>query len=174
MSFFSARPHRPALGANRPPRQALDSGDAERVDVVRLGHGDKVVTFGRAVVADPADAYAGGSFEVRLGASGLTASRTVFVYSWSGLAPFFTELADAWRGWTGVKEWESPEHDLRIEATFESSGHDCLRFTASDGPTPTWRAWVEVDVEAGEDMARIAREVESLFRSAEPRPEDQP
>lgn len=135
------------------------------MEVVRLGLGDKVVTLGQAVVADSADEYAGGSFEVRLGASGLTANRTVFVYNWSGLAAFFAKLADAWRGWTGVKEWESPEHDLRIEATFESSGHDCLRFTVSDGPTPSWRAWVEVDVEAGEDMARIAREVARLFQA---------
>ena len=133
------------------------------MDVITLGHGDETVRLGAAVVPDVADPYAGGSFEIELRGAGMTATRTVFVYASSGLASFFIELAEAWRGWEGSEVWESPEHDLTIEATFRHGGHDHLRFTARNGPMPTWRASVEVDVEAGEEMTQVAREVARLL-----------
>lgn len=144
------------------------AGHAVRVEEIILGHGDEVVTLGAAVVTDLDDPYAGVSFVVQLRASGMKAERTVFTYTWSGLPSFFDDLAEAWRGWSGLKVWESPEHDLRIEATFASNGHAYLRFTARNGPLPTWEASVEVDVEAGEEMSRIAREVASLLPVQDP------
>jgi hypothetical protein len=133
------------------------------VDAITLGHGAEVVTIGAAVVSTSTDPYAGCSFEVTLRGPGLVANRTVFMFAFSGLPRYFAELAQSWRGWEGVKAWESPEHDLTIEATFTPGGHDRLRFIARNGPIPTWKASVEVDVEAGEEMARIARTVQNLF-----------
>ena len=67
------------------------------------------------------------------------------------------------RNWEGVKVWESPEHDLTIEATFTPGGHDLLLFTARNGPIWTWKASVGIDVEAGEEMGRIAGMLANLL-----------
>lgn len=147
-----------------PPR--CEKGASWRVGVITLGHGDEVVTLGPAVVQNHEDPYAGGSVVVELQGAGLAATRTVFVFASSGLSSFLAELAESWRGWSGVKVWESPDHDLTIEATFISGGHDRLRFTARNGPMPTWEAWIEVEVEAGEEITRISRDVAELL----PRP----
>ena len=93
----------------------------------------------------------------------MAATRTVFIFASSGLASYFADLAEAWRGWSGPKVWESPEHDLRIEATFRSGGHVRLQFTARNGSIPSWEASLQLDVEAGEEMTRIAREVAALL-----------
>src|SRR6266581_2365307 len=94
----------------RERRWRARAGTLGDVDVITLGHGDETVRLGAAVVPDVADPYAGGSFEIELRGAGMTATRTVFVYASSGLASFFIELAEAWRGWEGSKVWESPEH----------------------------------------------------------------
>jgi hypothetical protein len=42
------------------------------------------------------------------------------------LAAFFADLAANWRGWTGAKTHESPEHELRITATHDGVGYVTL------------------------------------------------
>ncbi len=73
------------------------------------GHGDDVVAISDARRPSGDDPYSGGTFQVALRGIGLSVSRTVFIYGSSGLGAYFAELADAWRGWDGVKEWHSPE-----------------------------------------------------------------
>src|SRR5438874_2294712 len=103
-------------------------GHSGSVYAITLGHGAEVVTIGAAVVSTSTDPCAGCSFEVTLRGPGLVANRTVFMFAFSGIPTYFAELAQSWRGWEGVKAWESPEHDLTIEATFTPGGHDRLRF----------------------------------------------
>jgi hypothetical protein len=77
-----------------------------------------------------------------------------------------TDLADAYRGWDGVRTWESLEHDLRMEATHDGRGHVSLRFVIR-GPQAyepdAWEASVVVTLDAGEDMRRLTAELKYLF-----------
>lgn len=46
--------------------------------------------------------------------------------------------------------------DLTIAATHRSGGHVTMHFTLRDGALPTWVSSLDVDVEAGAEMATIA------------------
>lgn len=116
-----------------------------------------------ARVNDGDDPYAGASFVVELHADGLDATRCVFVFGWDGLDGFLNELASSWRGWEGTKTWTSPEGDLHLDADVDHLGHTTLKFTARDGPLPTWRATVQTVVAAGEDMKSLAAAVGELL-----------
>lgn len=133
------------------------------VSLVEVRDGEKVF---RIVPGQPAasdDPYAGGYFDVELVAPGLRACRRVFVYGWTDLGAFFGELAAGWRGWSGTKSWTSPEHDLRVDATFGATGHVALRLTVQDGPWASWHTRLDVSVDAGEDMAGVARAVAAVL-----------
>jgi hypothetical protein len=41
----------------------------------------------------------------------------------TGEEEFFSELAASWRGWSGQKMFESLEHDLKMVATSDRTGH---------------------------------------------------
>jgi hypothetical protein len=99
---------------------------------------------------------------------GLAASRRIVHHYASGftdLADFFDQLSRDWRGWTGVRLWESVEHDLRIEARHEY-GHVQLRTTVRhDGPgwgNEGWEATADMTIEPGEQLTQIAADVRSL------------
>ena len=135
------------------------------MDELTIGRGSQVAIFRDAISGPPrADPYSGeGSFVVELRAEGLRAQRTVFMFSfdWANLAAFFADLAESWRGWDGEKRWESIEHDLSITATSDSRGHCRLHFVVRDGPNPTWEvSMIGPEIDAGEDMATVARNVE--------------
>lgn len=132
------------------------------MEAVTIGHGERTVTFRNAVAPPSDDPYDGGTFDVEMRGTGLTAMRTVFTFGFSDLPGFLAELADAWRGWTGVKEWNSPERDLTIAATYQSGGHVELHFTLRDGVLPTWTSSLDVDVEAGAEMTSIAGSIRDL------------
>jgi hypothetical protein len=44
-----------------------------------------------------------------------------------GLPIYLLELAEDFRGWTGVLSWEAPDHDLRIDAEYIRSGYCSTR-----------------------------------------------
>lgn len=93
----------------------------------------------------------------------LTASRRVVHHYASGfrdLAAFFESLAYDWRGWPDVREWESVEHDLRIEA--RHNGHVHLAVRLQDADAWKWSATAEVTLEPGEELSRIAGELRRL------------
>ena len=96
---------------------------------------------------------------------GLSAERRVFVFAFSRLGTFLAELAESWRGWRGVKKWRSPEADLTIGAESDGGAHVRLRFRVGNGPVPTWTASIEIEIEAGEELAGLAREIEHLLPS---------
>ena len=133
------------------------------MDTLLLGHGDPRVTLQNFAPPDSGDPYAGGSFEVVLEGDGLSARRSVFIFAHSDIGLFFAELAEQWRGWLGSKLWESPDHDLVIEAKFRAGGHVEMTFAAQDGPLPTWRAEVTVEVEGGEEMSKAAAALARLL-----------
>ena len=98
-----------------------------------------------------------------LRAEGLAVTRSVFIFGYSRLGAYFSELADTWRGWSGKKVWESPEHDLKIEATSDGGCHVDLLLTVRNGPVFSWTGSIAIQVDAGAEMAGIARDIEHLL-----------
>jgi hypothetical protein len=111
-----------------------------------------------------------------LDCAGLTATRDVvhnYASGFQDLAEFFGRLADDWSGWSGQRVWESVEHDLRIDARHEFQ-HVQLRITLRhDGPgwgNQGWKARADLTIEPGEELARVASDLQVLAAST--RPED--
>lgn len=97
----------------------------------------------------------------------MVASRQVYA-GWEGgfttLASFFGDLADDWRGWQGVRVFESIESDLRIEANHD--GHVHLRVSLWESTVPDgWRVRAEVRLDAGEALSRAAADLATLVRA---------
>ncbi len=134
-----------------------------RVEEVTIGNGEQVATISNTAPPSGSDPYEGGSFDVTLRAEGLAVTQSVFIFGYSRLDAFFSEVADAWRGWVDSKVWESPEGHLRIEATSDGGSHVDLLLTVRNGPGYSWTSSMKVQVEAGEEMAGIARDIEHLL-----------
>jgi len=103
---------------------------------------------------------------------GLVASvRVVTNYAtgFSDLVDFFGGLAADWRGWTGVRRWESIEGDLRIDA-LHKYGHVQLRVTLrrsrADWGNDGWSATGDLTIEPGEQLTQIAEDVKRLSDGA--------
>jgi hypothetical protein len=101
---------------------------------------------------------------------GLTASVVVVQHYASGfrdLDDFFEQQAQDWRGWTGVREWNSLEGDLKIESRHEF-GRVQLRVTVRkplhDWGNSGWQATGDVTIEPGEQLSRVAANVKTLVR----------
>ena len=89
--------------------------------------------------------------------NGLTAEASVPTLDGDGITSWMAALAQSYRGWQGVRRWESVEHDACIEATHDGRGHVSLRFVLRGprGYEPhAWEASVSVTLDAGEDMRR--------------------
>jgi hypothetical protein len=81
------------------------------------------------------------------------------------LDDFFEQQAQDWRGWEGVREWNSLEGDLRIEARHEY-GHVQLRVTVrkalTDWGNGSWLATGDLTIDPGEQLTCVAAEVKAL------------
>ena len=99
------------------------------------------------------------------------AARIVHPYAtgFEDLADFFQRLADDWRGWEGVRRWESLEGDLQIDASHEH-GHVQLQVTLRrvrfDWENHGWTATGDLTIDPGEQLRQIAAEVRSLATGA--------
>ena len=81
-----------------------------------------------------------------------------------GLAAFMRSLVVDWRGWEGVRRWEAIEHQLVIDAEHDPLGHVDLRLTVrANWKLDAWEATVGVRLEAGEELSRLADEVNALL-----------
>ncbi|MFJ2832894.1 DUF6228 family protein [Streptomyces sp. NPDC087263] len=111
-------------------------------------------------------------YAVELQAPGL-AARVHEVVAWiwdSDLVPFLEELAAGYRGWDGERSWQTNDRDLAMSAVFRSGGHVGLTWTLRPWPKAAggWSASVTTLLEAGEQMASLAADVEH-FLAGEPR-----
>jgi Family of unknown function (DUF6228) len=106
-------------------------------------------------------------FRVELEDRGLNATTGVRTIEGDGLAAWAKALADSYAGWDGARSWESLERDARIHARHDGQGHVTLRFVIR-GPRAydeaAWEASVSVNLDAGEDMRGLAREIEAFVR----------
>lgn len=98
---------------------------------------------------------------------GLSARTDVYEFNgFGGLADFFSGMVADWRGWQGVRECESLEGDMRIEATHDG-GHIQLRVTLRRDTPSGWHGerWVttaDLVLELGEQLRGIADELRDL------------
>jgi hypothetical protein len=106
-------------------------------------------------------------FRVELQDLGLHAVTAVRTIAGDGLASWSKTLADSYAGWEGERSWESLERDARIHARHDGRGHVTLRFVIR-GPREydeaAWEASVSVNLDAGEDMRGLARNLEGFVR----------
>lgn len=97
----------------------------------------------------------------------LRASRQVYEgydEGFSSLAAYFADLAANWRGWEGIREYESIEGDLRLRATHD--GHVNIHVALWESTVPEgWRVEARVRMDAGEALNAAATEVAGLVRA---------
>jgi hypothetical protein len=91
---------------------------------------------------------------------GLRAATQVEPHYASGfddLVALLDELADNWRGWDGVKSYDSLEHDLALSARHDGVGHVDLTVTLK-GPHPpyAWTVSATIVTDPGEQMVQAA------------------
>lgn len=105
---------------------------------------------------------------VHLEGNGLDASAVLVSLDTAGhgLARFLDGLADDFRGWDGTRTWRNADRDLSVGATWSSRGHVSLDWHLIPSLYDRWSAHVVVDVEAGEEMVRLAAGLRRFFASA--------
>lgn len=80
---------------------------------------------------------------------------------YAGLGTFFAELESAWKGWKGVIEYESLEHDLLLRATHR--GHVMIDVRLRESTPDGWTASSTFSIEPGEELSRIASDVAGVL-----------
>ena len=104
--------------------------------------------------------YDGCTFSASVSSHVLNAVTKVYDIRPDRWALFFKDLANHWRGWKGIKDHQSLEGHLRIEAeTADSLGHIRLRMYLRGVDVPDqWSAEISLIVEAGQldDLAHKA------------------
>ena len=99
---------------------------------------------------------------------GLSATTKVYAHyanGWRELADFFAGLAADWRGWSGMREWSSLEPDLKSEARHEHGNvqlHVTLRHALAGWGNHWWKASVDLALEPGEQLSRVASEMKDF------------
>ncbi len=121
----------------------------------------------------PIDPYGDGYVRragVEIRADGLAARTTVTIDIDQGQADldsFFTALASSWRGWEGVRHWEALEHEMAIDAWHDGRANVKVAVTVRRSTMTyaddAWSARVVFTVEAGEQLASVARNITGLF-----------
>ena len=142
------------------------------MEQVTFGKGRSTVTFGAIDRGAPDDPYSDGHFAVEVRGDGVSASARVVMleYTWTELATFFQVLADSWRGFDGERTWRSIDGHLAISARVDPVGHVALSFAVRNGPWSPWEVRLEgVSVDAGEDMAVVARAIRRWIESGKRR-----
>jgi hypothetical protein len=109
---------------------------------------------------------------VRLEGEGAVARGEMELEGWSGgfraFSAYFREIAEAWRGWSGTKEWRDDGGTLSLSASHDGVGLVSLRVTLSSLPYDKpgeWQLRLDVPLEPGSIDETVA-ELERLNQSA--------
>ncbi|MFE7775753.1 DUF6228 family protein [Streptomyces sp. NPDC057445] len=86
-----------------------------------------------------------------------------------GLDVFLTRLADEFRGWEGVRTWQSLEGDLTVSARHSGRSVHLTWGLHDRPPSEEWHFEAITSHAPGEDMRNLAARM-GLFLESEPRP----
>jgi Family of unknown function (DUF6228) len=113
--------------------------------------------------------YDGCKFSASVSSHALSAVTEVYDIRPDRWAAFFKDLAVHWRGWQGIKDHESLEGHLRLEAeTADSLGHIRLRIWLRGVDIPDlWAAEISLVIEAGQ-LDDLVRGAEAYFGTGDP------
>jgi hypothetical protein len=86
----------------------------------------------------------------------------------TGLANFLSDLADAWQGFDGVREFASMEGEVTIACRYDGKGVvECVvSLVRPSWNPPSWTVTVDIDFGAGAHLERIARDAEEFFATS--------
>lgn len=139
------------------------------MDDVTIGSpGSATATLGQPEIASDAS---GMSIPLTLTAEGVSARCTIDLEAWSqgpkGLVDYFADIATAWSGWPGTKEWIDDGGSVSMRATHDGIGHVALEISASpsagwDGPG-SWDLRITIPIEPG-SLGGIAQRLASLLQ----------
>lgn len=96
-------------------------------------------------------------------------SAKVFLYEPHSLAALFEDLAANWRGWDGVKEWDSVEGDFILSCTSDTHGHVAMKVTLKSGLyEDDWCVQAIIYIDSGqlEDIAAKVKEFLHVKRAS--------
>jgi hypothetical protein len=113
---------------------------------------------------DPSsDPYIAG-LRVRVETDGFRCDRSVLVSeNADGLAAYFADLVENWRGWDGVKQWEALEHGMSIEATHRGRVVELLFVVRRDYKPDAWEVRAPILIAPGETLTSYARAIARAF-----------
>lgn len=80
----------------------------------------------------------------------------------ASLADFFAELAAAWRGWAGQREWASYEGGLTVSCAHDGLGHVNIDVRLAEANRRAWIVEAAVPLDAGQ-LDRVARDLAAFF-----------
>ena len=104
------------------------------------------------------------TFCARIGGNGMEAAVHNVVVHNEAPEKFVGELAESFAGWSGAKVWESLDRDVRIKAVFRNGGHVDLTWRLAPWRRDdAWQAEVTFQVEAGEEMRKLAADMGVLL-----------
>jgi hypothetical protein len=83
------------------------------------------------------------------------------------LSDYFGQLADNWRGWSGLRSWSALTGELSLDATIDRAGHVTLVALLLYGAPAAWSVSAVFTVDAGqlESLASQARTLEASAAS---------
>jgi len=94
----------------------------------------------------------------------LEASLQVYAYApFGGLESLLRELASAWRGWAGSRDWKSIEGDLQLSFKHDGVGHINVGIGLRS-LNPRWKVETQIVLEPGA-LADLAQDAERFFAS---------
>ncbi len=82
----------------------------------------------------------------------------------NGLARFLRELADAWAGFDGVREFSSLEGQLELSCRHDGRGTVECTVTLGQPNDPFWRFQADLEFGAGAHLERLAGDAEAFSR----------
>ena len=78
------------------------------------------------------------------------------------LADFLAELANDWRGWSGIRSWRSVVGHLSIEA--QQDGHVQLDISMLESHPGRWSLKARLTLDAGEQVRQAAEDLQQFGR----------
>ena len=102
-------------------------------------------------------------YEATLAVPGIGSATTSVHEYGSYLAPFFRELAEAWRGFDDVKTFVSLEGQLTIDARHDGRGSVYCDVCLGQPWPPEWTLSAVLDFGAGAHLESLADDVEGLL-----------